>query len=384
MSESDESVEFVSQTSSLHSETAALLAQITGSPKPKLPPDDELRRVLAELLATADLSTVTPRWVREELERRYSVSLLPKMGMLREEIRAFVNKMQEDSESEQESEESSSEPDDEEESASSSASDSEEDEEEWSGDGTKAKTKKATPKKATPKKATPKKATPKKASPKLGAVVGKGKAAPATSAKNQPMGATKKQKNAVVKGTPPVKDCAVGGGTVVAAATTSTKAARGPKPAKGEAMPLVMTAPTTKRDLTLLAQLRTPVDLASEHGQVGQIKVESKRALSISLKGENFRASLVPCTTLMVVNASGAEAKVEGCFNSYLMAAHTGNQFEAMDATVTAGSFNRSGFVVHEEDVNRGGGSDSDAEGGGAGSKRKKGSGSAKGKKARK
>ena len=409
---SDDEVEFVSQVNSSHAETAALLASITGSPKPKLPADAELRRAVTEMLRSADLESVTPRDVRNALEKQFCVSLQAKMGQLREMMRDFIEAAAcsdtEDSEEEDDEDEEEEEEEEEEEDSSEGEEEEEEDEEEWDGedDGVQAANKKKK-KKATATKKMPSPGLQKKAGGARPAVAAggaaKGKARPASATKKKltvaatattaAAAAVPASAKAKAKATPAkaagAAAAAKGKGAAAAAggAAAAAAAAAAAKPSKGAPKPLVM-APLARRGATLLAQLRSPLDLSTEHGQVGQVKVLSRRSLSLSLKGENFVASLVPCATLMVVNCAGAEAKVEGCYNSYLMCAHTGNQFDAMDATVTGGSFDRSGFVEREQDVNRGRGDDDEeggGGGGGAGSKRKKGGGGAsKGKKARK
>jgi hypothetical protein len=69
---------------------ASSAPHITGSPKPTLPADAELRRAVTEMLRSADLESVTPRDVRNALEKRFCVSLQAKMGQLREMMRAFI------------------------------------------------------------------------------------------------------------------------------------------------------------------------------------------------------------------------------------------------------------------------------------------------------
>ena len=129
---SDDEVEFVSQVNSSHAETAALLASITGSPKPKLPADAELRRAVTEMLRSADLESVTPRDVRNALEKQFCVSLQAKMGQLREMMRDFIEAAAcsdtEDSEEEEEDEDEEEEEEEEEDDSS-----EEEDEEEDGG-----------------------------------------------------------------------------------------------------------------------------------------------------------------------------------------------------------------------------------------------------------
>jgi hypothetical protein len=401
---SDDEVEFVSQVNSSHAETAALLASITGSPKPTLPADAELRRAVTEMLRSADLESVTPRDVRNALEKRFCVSLQAKMGQLREMMRAFIEAAAGSDTEDSEEEDEDQDEDEDEEQEGSSEEDDEEEEEEWDGedDGVQAANKKKKKKK---KKAPTTKKTPspspgkqKKAggsSPVVAAAgAAKGKVRPASATKKKPTAAATAaaaapaSAKAKAKATPAKAAGAAAAAKGKGVAKAAGGAAAVAKPPKGAPKSLVM-APLARRGATLLAQLRSPLDLSTEHGQVGQVKVLSRRSLSLSLKGENFVASLVPCATLMVVNCAGAEAKVEGCYNSYLMCAHTGNQFDAMDATVTGGSFDRSGFVEREQDVNRGRGDDDEEVGGGgdgAGSKRKKGGGggASKAKKARK
>ena len=75
--------------------------------------------------------------------------------------------------------------------------------------------------------------------------------------------------------------------------------------------------------------------------------------LSIDIKGDQFLGNLMPSATLMVVQTTPAEAKIEETFDAFVECEHQGNIFESLKGKIEAkGKIDDELFTRHQEDVN--------------------------------
>eukprot|EP00937_MAST-01D_sp_MAST-1D-sp2_P006126 g6126.t1 len=140
----------------------------------------------------------------------------------------------------------------------------------------------------------------------------------------------------------------------------------------GAPLPLVVAA---RKKRGVLLQVGHAIDLQGDTGAVGDLRFRDKRTVELGLKGDKLLGTLVPSAALLVVSATGAEAKVEAVFDSVVHCSHTGNVFGDMRGVVTSGAADDDLYHTRGEDVNARGGGDGDEDGGGAAASKRGGKG---------
>ena len=142
-------------------------------------------------------------------------------------------------------------------------------------------------------------------------------------------------------------------------ATKPSPFGRKPAVAPGEPLPLVLSQ--KRKCQGLLLQLSSEIDLGGDTGAIGRVECKDKRVLSIDIKGDQFLGTLMPSATLMVVQTTPAEAKIEETFDAFVECEHQGNIFESLKGKIKAkGKIDDELFTRHQEDVNARGAHNSD------------------------
>ena len=117
----------------------------------------------------------------------------------------------------------------------------------------------------------------------------------------------------------------------------------------------------------LLLQLSSEIDLGGDTGAIGRVECKDKRTLSIDIKGDQFLGTLMPSATLMVVQTTPAEAKIEDTFDAFVQCEHQGNIFESLKGKIKAkGKIDDELFTRHQDDVNARGAHDGSNDASGA------------------
>jgi hypothetical protein len=84
------------------------------------------------------------------------------------------------------------------------------------------------------------------------------------------------------------------------------------------------------------------VDFQNDTGVVGRVEVQDRK-LTVDIKGQQYRATLRPCATLLVVDVSKpGDAKVEAVVDEFLELSGKRSVMTQMSGKILKGSINRS------------------------------------------
>ena len=118
-------------------------------------------------------------------------------------------------------------------------------------------------------------------------------------------------------------------------------------------LPLVLTAGAGKDGKgTLLVEMGERAGgFGVDTGAIGRAsfpKVDGKRQFRLDLRGQEYAATIRPCPTMLVLNVSGGEAKVETVLSEYVTLKHTRDA--RGDDAITEGHFDE-GWTTYAGDV---------------------------------